>query len=168
MDKLYFFSKSKDCAPGKGKNEVVLDPSKYKTLPYNFRKILSNFHVAPFKFEGYTYNTIEHVFQAKKIGLVDEELAYQFTMESKSDIGLGDGSIAQKNRKLVHLNDEQLGAWSVLKEEVMKSAAYEKYKQNEDSLKILLSTGEAELWHIQLRKRAVEFRHLYHIRSDLA
>jgi hypothetical protein len=64
-DKLYFYSASRDVAPGRGVNEVVTDPSAYRELALipHWRRILSNFHYCPFPFAGSTYNTIEHVFQ---------------------------------------------------------------------------------------------------------
>lgn len=56
-DKLFFYSKSAKVAPGKGANEQVVDASLYDPLGKDFRQVLSNLHVAPFIFEGYTYNT---------------------------------------------------------------------------------------------------------------
>ena len=110
MSKFYFYSKSADKAPGKGANEIVVDPSEYSELAKikDWRKVLSNFHVSPFVFEGFTYNSIEHVFQSKKIGLVSPEKAFLFTLESGSEIGKGDGLMAQKNRKLVVLKQNDL------------------------------------------------------------
>jgi predicted NAD-dependent protein-ADP-ribosyltransferase YbiA (DUF1768 family) len=61
----------------------------------NWRKVLSNFHIYPFQYKGYTYNTIEHVFQAKKIELADKDKAYLFTIESGNDIGKGNGEIVK-------------------------------------------------------------------------
>ena len=47
----------------------------------NLRKILSNFHLYPFQYKEYTYNSIEHAFQSQKIALVSPEKTYLFTME---------------------------------------------------------------------------------------
>ncbi len=72
MDRFYFYSKSFDNYPGKGNGEIgnedYLELNKHK----NWRKVLSNFHVYPFIFEGKTYNTIEHAFQSKKISIVNQ------------------------------------------------------------------------------------------------
>ena len=61
-DKLLFYSKSADKATGKGSNEIVQDASLYTQLNdiKDWRKMLSNFHMCVFKYDGYTYNTIEH------------------------------------------------------------------------------------------------------------
>ncbi len=67
-DKLFYYSKSRDVAPGKGTNEFVENSEIYNELKTikDWRKILSNFHEYPFSYENYTYKTIEHAFQAKK------------------------------------------------------------------------------------------------------
>lgn len=168
-DKLYFFSKSKDVAPGKGTNETVSDSSLYTDLTAikDWRKVLSNFHLAPFKFDGYTWNTIEHVFQAKKIALVDPEKALWFTVESGHEIGQGDGNVARKNRKLVVLDKTHLTTWAKLRNDIMFEAALEKYKQHKDSLKVLKATNCAELWHVVMRSKPERFVHLEKIRSIL-
>ena len=166
-DKLYFFSKSKDCVAGMGANEVVQDPSQYATLPLDFRKVLSNFHYAPFAYNGHTYNTIEHVFQSAKIALVDEETALWFTVESGHEIGLGDGAKAQSKRKLVLLQKGDLAKWNKIKDIVMKDAAIAKYSDNEEVKRVLRATGDAELWHIVSRSKPVRFLHLEEIRDTL-
>lgn len=168
-DKIFFYSRSKDCAPGKGANEVIQDPSAYSELSKDkqFRKVLSNFHVSPFPFEGYTYQSIEHVFQAKKIELMDPAKAYFFTIESGHEIGLGDGAMAQKNRKLVYLDKPSIAKWEQIKDNIMKAAAIAKYTHCPYALKTLKATQMAQLWHIVPRKPAVRFTHLEEIRTIL-
>lgn len=167
-DKLYFFSKSASVVPGKGSNEQITNLAIYEPLGKDFRRVLSNFHVAPFTFEGYTYNTIEHVFQAKKIGLESETEAFKFTVESGDAIGKGDGAMAQKNRKLIKLTTSKLAEWDIIKEDVMYRAALEKYKQNSEAAKVLKATLNAELWHIQVRKKPIRFIHLELIRTQIS
>lgn len=168
-DKLYFYSKSKDVLPGKGVNEFVKNLDFYKDLSQieDFRKVLSNFHVCPFNYDGSTYKTIEHVFQAKKISIVSDKDAYKFTMESGDKIGQGDGNIAQKNRKLIKLTPEQLVQWDKIKNKIMYEASIEKYKQCPEALHILKSTNNAQLWHIVSRSKPVRFIHLEKIRKLL-
>lgn len=166
-DKFYFFSRSKDVPPGEGTNEYVKDAKLYNRLGQirNFRRILSNFHVYPFKFEGYTYNSIEHVFQAKKIELADRESAFNFTLESGHEIGRGDGNVAQKNRKLVVLNKKLLEKWDKIGKDVMRNAAIEKYKACEEARIVLKATLGSQLWHIVSRRKPVRFVHLEEIRD---
>lgn len=168
-DKLYFYSKSRDVPVGKGANEVVNDNKLYEELGKitDWRKILSNFHMCPFKYEGRTYNTIEHVFQGKKIEIVDKEKALWFTVESGNAIGLGDGEMARKNRKLCKLNEEQLKLWGTMKDTVMHDAAMAKYKACKEARDVLMHTNGAQLWHIVSRGKPVRFEHLERIRNTL-
>jgi predicted NAD-dependent protein-ADP-ribosyltransferase YbiA (DUF1768 family) len=154
-DKLFFFSKSASVRPGKGVNEVVHDPALYTALGNDFRKVLS------------TYNTIEHVFQAEKIALVDRASAFKFTLDSGHEIGKGDGAMAQKNRKLVKLDATELGEWSRIKDGVMAAAAASKYEQCGEAQAVLKATLGAQLWHVVPRARPVRFVHLEEIRARL-
>ena len=168
-DALFFYSKSKDALPGKGANERVATPSRYMELSKfaNWRRVLSNFHVHPFKYNGYTYGSIEHAFQAVKIALVDKDKAYQFTVDSQSELGLGNGADAQKARKLALLNKEQIGEWARISRNIMADIAKAKYAQCELACEILMATNDAELWHIVSRKKPERFIHLENIRSEL-
>ena len=168
-DKLYFYSKSRDLDVGKGVNEVVENRGLYDELGKikNWRKVLSNFHMYPFKYEGKIYNTIEHVFQAKKIEIVDKEKAYWFTADSGHEIGLGDGEVARKNRKLVKLNKDELIVWGMMKDQVMYDASIEKYEACEEAREVLKATKNAQLWHIVSRGKPVRFEHLEKIREGI-
>jgi predicted NAD-dependent protein-ADP-ribosyltransferase YbiA (DUF1768 family) len=123
--------------------------------------------LAPFKYDGYTWNTIEHVFHAKKIALVDPEKALWFTLESGHDIGKGDGNVARKHRKLVVLDKTHLVIWAKARNTVMFEAALQKYQQHSDALKVLKATNCAELWHVVMRGKPERFAHLEEIRSML-
>lgn len=168
-DTIFFYSKSRDVAPGRGANERIRDPSKYHQLSTypNWRRVLSNFHISPFHFNGATYHTIEHAFQAAKIALVDPEKAKAFTMESKTPLGLGDGATARKARKMVMLNPDVLHRWDQMSQKVMAEAATAKYAACAIARDVLCATGNAELWHIVPRGRPIRFLHLEALRSQL-
>ncbi|KAI9205751.1 uncharacterized protein BJ171DRAFT_499534 [Polychytrium aggregatum] len=168
-DKFFFYSRSKDVRPGRGVNEWITDPGLYESLQAipDWRRVLSNFHIAPFVYDGFTFNSIEHAFQAAKIRLANPELAFRFTVESGTEIGLGDGVIAQQNRQVAFLDSAQIQHWDSIKDEVMKAAAYEKYASCELARKVLLATGSAELWHGVPRGKPVRFLHLEEIREYL-
>lgn len=167
-DKLFYYSKSKDCLAGKGKNEFVSYDAKYAALNEikNWRQILSNFYVEPFVFNGAMYNSVEHAFQATKIAIADTEKARYFTIESNHDIGRGDGGVAQKNRKLVKLNEEQLKYWESIKLDVMTDITRERIRQSAVYKKTLLATMDAELWHIQVRKTPIRNTYLEELRYE--
>ena len=168
-DKLYFYSGSSDAPPGKGANEVG-DPANYTALAHvaGWRKVLSNFHVAPFEWRGFTWNSIEHVFQGMKIGLQDNTKAAHFTLDSGHFIGQGNGAVAQKHRKYALLTQENIERWSRTSDSVMHSAAQAKYSACPLAAAVLDATGDAELWHIVPRsKYPTRFHHLETIRAKM-
>lgn len=167
-DKLCYYSKSKNVSVGKGLHEFVSDPSLYEELNKidNWRRILSNFYTEPFLFEGKQYNSVEHVFQSYKISIVDKDKAEYFTLDSNHLIGISDGSVAQKNRKLVILSPEQLKYWDSIKHDLMTRASLQRILQSEKYKKVLLLTGKAELWHVMVRKGIVRNKYLEELRDN--
>ncbi len=171
-DKLVFYSKSADKKAGKGVHENVSSESDYEELNKikDWRRILSNFHTYPFKYEGKTYNSIEHAFQARKIALADPVKALEFTVESKTELGLGTGADAQKKRKLVKLNTKQIKEWDNSKDHIMEEIAIEKYKVCKEAQKVLKHTNNAQLWHLVTSRgkasQLIRFKHLEEFRSQ--
>jgi len=168
-DKLYYYSGSADKAPGKGSNEHVNNSTMYVQLSSikDWRKKLSNFWVAPFELDGHDWNTVEHYFQGNKMGLVDPNRTYEFSLDSGSELGSSDGSAAQKKRKMLLLNADQMATWESTKEEIMVKAMRAKFTQNVDLGVLLINTGNAELWHGAPRVPAVRMHSLEQIRTEL-
>jgi predicted NAD-dependent protein-ADP-ribosyltransferase YbiA (DUF1768 family) len=178
---LFFYSGSADAKPGKGKGkgwaERVYDPKAYAPLAEikDWRRALSNFHVAPFRYKGQTYRTVEHAFQAAKIALVDPDVARRFALESGDAIGRADGQVAQKNRKIARLNAEQLARWDAMKDRVMEEATVEKMhantRESAEARRVLKATRNAQLWHLMKQRgkesTPVRFQHLERIRGHL-
>ncbi len=148
-DKLFYYSKSKDLLPGEGVNEYVSDPEPYKKLSKinDWRKVLSNFYLSPFVYDGHTWNSVEHAFQSRKIEIVDPEKAFWFTKDSGHRIGQGNGEEARKNRKLIILSDEELKKWFEMRSKIMEDILYAKFSQVPIAAKVLIATDDAELWH---------------------
>jgi predicted NAD-dependent protein-ADP-ribosyltransferase YbiA (DUF1768 family) len=167
-DKLCYYSKSKNVDAGKGSNEFVNDPAIYSELNKidNWRKKLSNFYTEPFTYEGKRYNSVEHAFQSYKIALVSKEKAEYFTLDSNHPIGQGDGSVAQKNRKLVVLDNEKLKTWDGIKHDLVKNISLQRILQSDIYKNILLMTGKAELWHVVVRKGIVRNKYLEELRDS--
>lgn len=170
-DSLVFYSKSADVKPGKGVHECVRDPAAYAGLGQHWRRRLSNFDVGAFAFNGRTYMTIEHAFQAAKIALADARRAEEFTVESGTPLGMGDGAAAQRARKLVRLTPDLLRAWDGMKDDVMAAAAAEKFRACPEAAAVLKATGDAQLWHLSMQRgkasTLVRFIHLENIRESL-
>jgi predicted NAD-dependent protein-ADP-ribosyltransferase YbiA (DUF1768 family) len=172
MDKIRFYSGSKHAPALKGKGEIdTTDGRGYRELDQHehWRRVLSNFHVHPFKYGAFTYRSIEHAFQSMKFRLSGEkEVAFKFTIESGDAIGQGDGLIARKNRKLVKLGQEELARWDVISCEMMGKIAEAKYAADDYAREILRLTRNAQLWHMGLRGAPdVRFVHLERIRESL-
>jgi predicted NAD-dependent protein-ADP-ribosyltransferase YbiA (DUF1768 family) len=169
QDKLFYYSKSKDVYPGQGVNENVNHPEEFKKLSQipNWRLVLSNFYVSPFEYEGYTWNSVEHAFQSKKIGLVDPQKAFWFTLDSGHKIGQGNGLEARKNRKLILLNDQELKKWFHIRSKIMEDILYSKFSQVPLAAKVLYATNDAELWHSPGREKAERQLELENVRDRL-
>jgi ribA/ribD-fused uncharacterized protein len=169
-DHLFFHSGSADRPPGQGANERVANPADYAELAQvpDWRKRLSNFWVADFTLDGLTYRTVEHAFQAAKIALVDAGKARSFTLESGSELARGGGLEARKQRKMVLLTPAQLAAWDAQKHRLMGAAMRAKFTQHPDLGRVLMATGEAELWHGTGRGQApTRILDLEAVRADL-
>jgi predicted NAD-dependent protein-ADP-ribosyltransferase YbiA (DUF1768 family) len=168
-DKLFYYSKSRDLYPGKGVNEYVTEENKYEKLSKipNWRKILSNFYVSPFEYDGHKWNSFEHAFQSKKIEIVDPEKAYWFTLDSGHKIGKGDGEEARKNRKLIILTPSQLEQWFQIRSQIMEDILYAKFTQVPIASKVLFLTDDAELWHIPGRAKPERQIELENVRDKL-
>lgn len=148
-DKIFFYSKSAAKPAGKGTNEYVAHPNEYTELNsfVDWRKVLSNFYVSPFTWDGHRWNSVEHAFQSRKIAIVDPEKALWFTLDSGHEIGLGNGEIARRHRKLVLLDKDRLQEWDVIKSGILESILYAKFSQVELARRILLATCDAVLLH---------------------
>jgi predicted NAD-dependent protein-ADP-ribosyltransferase YbiA (DUF1768 family) len=169
-DKLIFYSSSKNNEIGKNKNEFINNSEEYQELNKikNFRRYLSNFHFYEFKYNGHSYRTIEHAFQGAKINLANKDEGFKFTIDSNHEIGLGDGKIARKNRKLVHLNKEQVVEWNNIKNNIMYEIVLEKFKVCSECLDILIKTKNCQLWHTFPRmKYPIRCYYLEKVREDL-
>ena len=147
MAKLYFFSGSRDALPGRGVNEVGT-PTEFAVLAKikNWRKVISNFYETPLTYKGKTYMTVEHAFQAVKIGFADAAKADQFAIESGSELAKGGGVAARKARKIVTLNAAQQKQWRSVASDVMRELWEIKFSQGLPK-EVLLATNQAELWH---------------------
>ena len=168
-DKLYFYSKSRDVYPGRGTNEVAKHPEAYIALRQipRWRQILSNFSDdCVVRHRGYSYTTIEHAFQAAKIGMVDPDAAHTFALESGSQLSKGSGADAQKQRKMRKLDLEQLRVWERYQPLLLIELWRYKASHCPTFRRVLMGTENAQLWHVQSRKPAVRWKDLEIIRNQ--
>ena len=102
---------------------------------------LSNFHVADVVFEGDTYPSSEHAYQAAKCSRKENRIPFQSRSmtcgQSKKAGGLVATSVAE---------------WDAKKYGVMLTILIDKFTRHDDLRKLLLGTGDEELkegnyWH---------------------
>lgn len=173
-DVLVFYSKSRDVKPGQGVHEIIVNPrgraqlyDRLAAVP-DWRKVLSNFHECDFPYDGLRYRTIEHAFQAEKIRLVNRSAAFEFSLDSGSDLSRGGGDAARKARKIVMLPKDLIAYWDSISMGKMAEIAMAKYSHCEAAREVLFATGGAWLVHFQPRGQpGVRFEHLESIRKAL-
>ena len=148
-ERLQFYSGSRNVPAGSGTGEWTDMPQAYFELnrTNHWRRMLSNFWIAPFEWRGKRWNTVEHAFQAAKFMGNHMDVAEQFTLDSGSELGCSNGLVARKQRKAVLLNSEELALWDAKKGDIMKELWRAKFSQNSELLRVLKETGSAELWH---------------------
>ena len=114
-----------------------------------------------------TFRTIEHGFHYFKIQLADPARAFDFALESGSDLSNGDGLAARRARKLVILTPRQLQKWDSIRDSVLYFLSKCRFSQDTLSKKVLLAPKNAQLWHIVSRRNPVRFDHLERVRQEL-
>lgn len=169
-DIFQFFASSADApAPGKGSGESLESPADtYKELKAikGWRKILSNFAITPFTWKGKRWNTVEHAFQASKFENLSPELFDSFSLDSGSELGKSNGDAARSERKAFVFTAAQKAEWDSQSASVMRDLWEAKFSQNEEARRVLLLTGNAELWHAAPRMAKVRWEDLERIRGD--
>ena len=175
-DKLMFCSNSADAKIGRGKGETVINPKDYTELGLikDWRKALSNFYIAPFRLDDNEWNSVEHFFHAvkfrnNKIASKNYEFYKTFTVNGEkpwsknakfaTQAGKAGRISIRNDKKYVYdgiidgdkipqnVQMRQDFYTSKVDSRVQKIAFLAKFTQHDDLKRLLLSTGDAELWH---------------------
>jgi len=101
-------------------------------------EFLSNFFESSVEYEGLTFKTNEHAFQAAKVLNIRTRIEFQI---------LTPGQAKRKGRKVLLRSD-----WENVKDSIMENLVRIKFTTNEDLKRKLLNTDEEELiegnnWH---------------------
>lgn len=114
---------------------------------------LSNLASRPFAFNGRTYVSVEHAYQANKSGKFDQATYDKYKVAGRKIPGT--------------MGTKTEGGWNL---KLMKRLISESFKSNPDAMEKLLATGDAKLTHTQDRGVwAAEFpRILTEVRSEAA
>ena len=188
---LQFYSKSKDDFPGKGSGEKLDESQKDKFVPLskiqNWRKILSNFHVAPFILDGHRWNGVEWYYHAAKFKKNNPQFSLLFSLDSKSDISTDPvkaksaggktgiytkkGADGKKEKVVlreptIKVDGDFFGKDGRGKDE-MEAAWKAKFTQNFDAQNVLLKTMDAKLQHFSRGKKPEVWIGLMRLRKEL-
>jgi predicted NAD-dependent protein-ADP-ribosyltransferase YbiA (DUF1768 family) len=176
VDKFVFYSKSADAKPGYGKGEENNSKTKYTELEKikDWRKALSNFHVAPFILDDNEWNSVEHFFHAvkfrnNKIPSKNYEFYQTFTVNGErpwSTNPIFAKQAGKAGRKSIRNGKEYTFAGIIdgikipqnvqMRQDFYTSKVYSrlqtvaflaKFTQHENLKRLLLATGDSELWH---------------------
>ena len=178
-----FYSKSRDKPfPGKGSGEKI-NASRIQDFAElasigGWRKVLSNFHMAPFKLDNRTWNSVEHYYHANKFKKNHPDFYQLFTVESDSDIskdpafakaaGGKTGKYKKMNYKRpkdIVIDDDFFSSGKA--QQVMEAGQRAKYTQNEIPKRVLLATKNAKLQHHVRGSPPIIFYDSMKIRDEL-
>jgi predicted NAD-dependent protein-ADP-ribosyltransferase YbiA (DUF1768 family) len=169
-----YYSKSADAKPGKGSGEYLNINDNYEELSKikNWRKMLSNFYIAPFVLDDNTWNSVEHFFHAIKFRngkKPSSNYDYYKTFSLYGDrpwstdpiFAKQAGKAGRISETTGKIYDKKIGEYKIPKDVTLRPDFYTnkidkkleslaflaKFTQNEELKKMLLATGNAELWH---------------------
>ena len=181
---LQFYSKSANApAPGRGAGEKIPDQDRMKFAKLagipEWRKALSNFHIAEFELDGHRWASVEHYYQASKFKENNPEFYASFSLdmnpegELSKDPAMAKGAGGKSGKykgklirpKEVTIDPNFFGGRS---EQEMKAAQRAKFSQNSDLKDLLLATRDAKLVHFSRGAPPVVFDGLMEVRRDLA
>ena len=179
-----FYSKSSGKPyPGKGAGETIKPEniSKFSELASvkDWRKVLSNFHIAPFTLDGHRWNSVEHYYQGSKFKKDNPEFYLTFSLDSGSELSndpvwaksyggkTGKFRGKQVRSKKIKMDADFFGENGRASKE-MEAAQMAKYSQNEEARRILLETKDAKLVHYSRGNPPIVFNDSMRIRKQLA
>jgi predicted NAD-dependent protein-ADP-ribosyltransferase YbiA (DUF1768 family) len=184
---MYYSNSNGKPAPGKGNGEMVKQDQlmEFKDLQKvkDWRRMLDDDWPAPFKLDGYTWETVEHYYQAAKYKEQNRDFYVQFTADSGSpfakdpELAHAAGSKAgthkdKTTKKTVVFRDKKKIAidpdfYGTRHFEERRKALYAKFSQNEDLKNVLLNTKRAKLNMYVAKKEPVLDTELMIVRKDL-
>jgi len=179
---FYFYSGSSAVAPGKGAREQMPEDQlveyreSLKAFPH-FRKMLSNFAVAPFHLDGLDWLTVEHYYQASKFKKHNPDFYRTFSIQSGSDMSKHPAMAKAYGGKTGKYMGKQVRPRSIVLDpdfftgrgdQEMYYAQYAKFTQNQNMRDVLVATKDAQLIHTVSRStQVIPFDNLMYIRDKM-
>jgi predicted NAD-dependent protein-ADP-ribosyltransferase YbiA (DUF1768 family) len=179
-----FYSKSSDKPlPGKGSGETIdkKNIQNFSNLAAikGWRKVLSNFHIAPFELDGHKWNSVEHYYQGSKFKKSHHEFYLQFSDDSNTDLSKDPVLAKAHGGKTGKFKGKQVRPKEIIMDtdffggekrgvKEMEAAQMAKYTQNDEARRVLLETKDAKLQHYSRGSPAIVFEDSMRIRKQLS
>ena len=186
MTRFVFKSNSANKKPGKGVHEKLTDGENYKDLDKikDWRRKLSNMYISPFVIGGKEYISVENFFHSAKFSNDYPEFSNTFAINGntswskdpfKSKQAGKQGRVSKSGNKYYNSKLPELKSYKNVKmrddfyngidDIVMTLGLYSKFTQNKDLEKLLLNTGNAELYHLvsEMYKKGINLERWHHL-----
>jgi predicted NAD-dependent protein-ADP-ribosyltransferase YbiA (DUF1768 family) len=179
---FYFYSASKDVAPGKGARETIpaeLSAEYKQSLAEfpDFRKMLSNFGECRFQLDGMEWYSVEHYYQGSKFKKNNPEFYRLFSLDSGSEMSKDPNMSKAYGGKSGKYKGKQVRAKGIVVDEdffgssgrgtqEMFDSQLAKFSQDDRMRRMLLATKDAQLNHTLPRSSlSIRFDNLVYFRE---
>jgi hypothetical protein len=174
-DIITFFAFSADKKPGQGVGEFVADPKLYIELEHipHWRRVFSSLwdneafeHIC---LDGAKrrFKSVCHALNAEKFLFAGyKDIAVSFSLDSNSELGKASGLTAHKARKIVKIKEEIITEWWEIEKEIKRKIYLSRYSKGL-ARKVMLATGNAELWNRGPRITTIRCTSLEAIREEI-
>ena len=163
---VYYYRSNNKPLPGKGSGEKIPNDQRdqFKKLASikEWRRKLSNSWVAPMDIDGHQWQSVEHFYQASKYIKGHPEIYYQFTLDSRSELGQS----AERARKFNDFEPDMNFSGKYGKE-VLTRALEAKFTQHSNLREMLLATHKATLKEYIPKSPARSSLELMKLRNNL-
>lgn len=163
---VYYSKSSGKPLPGKGTGEKIPSSRRdeFKSLAgvKDWRRKLSNDWSSPIDVDGHQWQSVEHYYQGSKYKKGHPETYYQFTLDSRSELGKS----AEKAKKFSEFEPDMDFAGKHGRE-VLVNGLVAKFTQHPDLHKMLLDTRNATLAEYIPRKPPNTSNELMTLRKNL-
>lgn len=152
--------------PGKGSGEKIPKErqSEFRQLATisDWRKKLSNEWIASFDIDGHQWQSVEHYYQGNKYKQSNPEIYYQFTLDSRSELGKS----IERAKKFKDVEPDMDFAGKRGKE-ILYRGLEAKFVQHPELKQVLLATKDATLQIYRPRTEPTKAVELMRLRKNL-
>jgi predicted NAD-dependent protein-ADP-ribosyltransferase YbiA (DUF1768 family) len=163
---MYYSRSNSKPLPGKGTGEKIREDRRnsYKKLASmkDWRKKLSNEWPAPIDIDGHQWKSVEHYYQGSKYKKSKPEIYYQFTLDSRSELG----NSVDRAKKFKDFEPD-IEFYGKRGKEVLHEGLKAKFTQHPDLRNVLLATLDATLMEYIHRKPPRFSNELMEVRKNL-